>query len=74
MKPLLNVHIFANTKKKEKNRFTTAERVTIEDGVTTIRPIRNGVPGGTEKELEVAFEDFKRAIDSMWQPDPRMKG
>lgn len=50
--------------------FSYDERIVIEDGITTIRPIRRGRPGSTEKELEQAFTDFRTAIENntLWIP------
>jgi hypothetical protein len=45
-----------------KSKWTRKERITLEDGVTTIRPLRNGVPGGTEKEVEASIAEYERAI------------
>jgi len=56
----LTVHCFPNRIKK--NPFSKEERVCIEDGITTIRPYRNGKPSSTNKELEAAFAEFQRAI------------
>lgn len=66
MKRKLKVMVFDN--KTKKNRFSLSERITNENGITTIRPIRNGVPGGTEAEIEEAFENFRLIIDNMWKP------
>lgn len=66
MKPELKVLVFGN--KTLRNRFSLSQRITNENGLTTIRPIRNGVPGGTEAELEEAFENFRLMIDNMWKP------
>ncbi len=54
--------------------FKTSERVCVEDGITTIRPWRNGVPGGTEREVEEAIANFQEAIkaSAQWPVDPRL--
>ncbi len=62
MIPELTVHIFAN-RKKAQNQFSIKERIVMEDGVTTIRPYRNGKPSSTAKEIDKAFADFRAAIE-----------
>lgn len=49
---------------KRKNPFSYDDRVVIEDGIPTIRPYRNHVPGSTNKELEVAFAEFRTAMEN----------
>jgi hypothetical protein len=44
-----------------KSKWTTRERTTIQDGVTMIRPLRNGKPGGTEREVSDSIAEFERA-------------
>jgi hypothetical protein len=56
----LTIHVFSG--KRTKNLFKKSERIVVEDGITTIRPWRNGGPGGTPKEIEAAFAEFARAI------------
>lgn len=58
----MKIFVFSEGPKK-KIPFATSERIAIEDGVTTIRPWRNGVPSGTNKEIEAAFAEFQRAIE-----------
>jgi len=43
-------------------KFPYKERITHVDGITTIRPLRNGVPGGTEQEVSDAIAEFERAM------------
>jgi len=54
-------------------KFKLSERTIVEDGITHIRPWRNGKPGSTEKEIQTAFDDFRRNLDTMWKPDPKLQ-
>jgi hypothetical protein len=57
-----------------KPKFALKERYVIEDGIARIRPIENGRPGPTVKEVDEAVAKFNAVMAEQWTDHPKQPG